>query len=263
MLNKQKFLKGFVFLLVFIITLSISNKVIEAKVTNTVRYTYTNNKKVKTKLVTKKNGKKLLETDYYTYNNKGQYATLCISKFGKNNKLLTKFNYKYVNKKTVVQNRSYYYDTFLKTKTPLNKTFQINYYNAKGKFIRTKYLTKAGQEKAIVALVKKQNGKAYRTGGKGPSGFDCSGLTSYVYQKALGKNIGRATYNQVKRGKFVPLSTKSLKPGDILFWGSKSSPYHVGIYIGGGRYVHASTPRTGVETRSFKYFKPSFAKRMI
>ena len=65
-------------------------------------------------------------------------------------------------------------------------------------------------------------------------------------------------------GKTVAVSTATLKKGDLLFWGSKSSPYHVGIYVGGGQYVHAATPSQGVRKQYLSsYFWPSRAKRVI
>ena len=116
----------------------------------------------------------------------------------------------------------------------------------------------------VVKLAKKQVGKRYVYGATGPNAFDCSGLTSYVYSHAIGKYISRTTYSQVYQGKTVKVSTVSLKKGDLLFWGSKSSPYHVGIYVGGGKFVHAATPSQGVIKQSLSYyFWPSTAKRLI
>lgn len=116
----------------------------------------------------------------------------------------------------------------------------------------------------VVALAKAQVGKPYVWGATGPYSFDCSGLTSYVYSRALGKYITRTTYTQVHQGKTVAVSTATLKKGDLLFWGSKSSPYHVGIYVGGGKFVHAATPSQGVIKQSLSYyFWPSTAKRLI
>ena len=116
----------------------------------------------------------------------------------------------------------------------------------------------------VVKLAKKQVGKRYVYGATGPYSFDCSGLTSYVYSRALGKYITRTTYTQVHQGKTVAVSTATLKKGDLLFWGSKSSPYHVGIYVGGGKFVHAATPSQGVIKQSLSYyFWPSTAKRLI
>lgn len=116
----------------------------------------------------------------------------------------------------------------------------------------------------VVKLAKKQVGKRYVYGATGPNAFDCSGLTSYVYSHAIGKYISRTTYSQVYQGKTVKVSTASLKKGDLLFWGSKYSPYHVGIYVGGGQYVHAATPSQGVRKQYLSfYFWPSTAKRVI
>ena len=120
----------------------------------------------------------------------------------------------------------------------------------------------------VVSLAKKQVGKRYVYGATGPYSFDCSGLTSYVYSRALGKYITRTTYTQVHQGKTVAVSTATLKKGDLLFWGSKSSPYHVGIYVGGGKFVHASSPTVGVikskvSTNRSSAFYPSSARRVI
>ncbi|WP_172997053.1 NlpC/P60 family protein, partial [Lactobacillus helveticus] len=50
----------------------------------------------------------------------------------------------------------------------------------------------------------------------------------------------------------------------LLFWGSTSSPYHVGIYVGDGKYVHAATPGQGVKKQAISmYFYPSAAKRVL
>ncbi|GFZ26799.1 C40 family peptidase [Lactobacillus corticis] len=115
---------------------------------------------------------------------------------------------------------------------------------------------------AVVTLAKAQIGKKYVWGATGPNSFDCSGLTQYVYQKAAGINITRTTYTQVNQGKTVSL--KSLQPGDLLFWGSKTAPYHVAIYIGNNQYVNAATPSQGVVKQTIStYYYPSIAKRII
>ena len=51
--------------------------------------------------------------------------------------------------------------------------------------------------------------------------------------------------------------------GDLLFWGSGSGVYHVGIYAGNGEYIHASTGGGRVMRATFDYFAPDFAKRVI
>ena len=107
------------------------------------------------------------------------------------------------------------------------------------------------KREAVADLAKKQVGKRYVYGATGPSAFDCSGLTQYVYKKAANKTLPRTTYTQIKKG-------------DLLFWGSTSSPYHVGIYIGNNKYVHAATPGQGVVEQTLSsYFYPSAAKRVL
>lgn len=115
---------------------------------------------------------------------------------------------------------------------------------------------------AVVNLAKAQVGKNYVWGAVGPNNFDCSGLVQYVYAHAAGRNLPRTTYDQVKVGKTV--SMKSLKAGDLLFWGSTTAPYHVAIYIGNNQYVNAATPDQGVVLQTIStYYYPSVAKRVL
>lgn len=122
---------------------------------------------------------------------------------------------------------------------------------------KTSAVTK--KRNAIVKLAKKEIGKPYVWGAAGPYAFDCSGLTSYVYKNAINKTLPRTTYGQITLGKTVSVSTKTLKKGDLLFWGN----YHVGIYIGGGKFVHAPAPGQNVKTQTLASFFPSSAKRVI
>ena len=127
--------------------------------------------------------------------------------------------------------------------------------------IANSVISSSKQANKVVNAANAVVGKPYAWGGTGPSGFDCSGLAQYVYSKA-GLDISRTTYSQVKKGKTV--SMKNLKPGDLLFWGSASSPYHVGIYVGDNQYVHAATPAQGVVKDNISsYFYPSVAKRVL
>ncbi len=101
-----------------------------------------------------------------------------------------------------------------------------------------------GQEMAAYAL--QFVGYPYVYGGSSPSGFDCSGLTSYVC-KQFGYSINRTASNQLNNG--VSVSKDQLQAGDLVFFrqnGSTKPASHVGIYIGNGQYVHASTPGVGV-----------------
>lgn len=122
--------------------------------------------------------------------------------------------------------------------------------------------SKTEKRNAVVQLAKEQVGKSYVYGATGPAALDCSGLAQYVYKKAAKKTLPRTTYGQVTKGKRVSLS--HLKKGDLLFWGSASAPYHVGIYVGDGQYVHAATPSQGVRKQAISaYFYPSAAKRVL
>lgn len=88
-------------------------------------------------------------------------------------------------------------------------------------------------------------GRPYRYGGNTPKGFDCSGLVQYSYQRA-GMDVPRSTETQRDKSRKVSLS--GLARGDLLFFnqnGKYSS--HVGIYLGGKRFVHA--PSSGKRVR--------------
>lgn len=80
-------------------------------------------------------------------------------------------------------------------------------------------------------------GKPYVWGATGPSSFDCSGLTQAAWQ-AAGVSLPRTTYTQINAGRRV--SRGALAPGDLVFFYSGVS--HVGIYVGGGRMIHAPHP---------------------
>lgn len=103
-------------------------------------------------------------------------------------------------------------------------------------------------------------GTPYVWGGTTPSGFDCSGLTQYVYRDA-GVSLPRTAAQQSNKGERV--SMNELEPGDLLFWGAQGSSYHVGIYIGNGSFVHAPKPGDSVKITKMKHFRPDFAKRVL
>lgn len=116
---------------------------------------------------------------------------------------------------------------------------------------------------AVVSLAKQQVGKAYSKGSTGPKSFDNTGLVAYVYKKAAGVNTGRSVKDQSKQGIAVD-STKNLQKGDLLFWGSATNPYSVGIYVGDGKYVAATGSKDGVvQTTLSTYFWPSKARRVL
>lgn len=99
----------------------------------------------------------------------------------------------------------------------------------------------------IVTYAHKFLGCRYVLGGNGPSVFDCSGLTQYVY-KQFGYTIRRTATQQLDNGTVV--SKENLLPGDLVFFNNansnKARATHVGIYIGGGEFLHASSSKVGV-----------------
>ncbi|MFE3297056.1 C40 family peptidase [Streptomyces sp. NPDC059201] len=118
----------------------------------------------------------------------------------------------------------------------------------------------SGSAAAIVAFARAQVGDAYVMGGTGPNSWDCSGLVQAAYS-AAGIDLPRVSGSQSSMGSSVSLS--NLQPGDILYWGSRSGSYHVAIYVGGGKYVGAQNPSTGVVERSLDWDTPSGAVRIL
>ena len=90
-------------------------------------------------------------------------------------------------------------------------------------------------------------GYPYVYGGSSPSGFDCSGFTQYVY-KQFGYSLNRTASAQLQNG--TPVSMSELQPGDLVLFKrsgtGSSAASHVGLYIGNGQFVHASTSKVGV-----------------
>ena len=103
-------------------------------------------------------------------------------------------------------------------------------------------------------------GVPYVWGGTTPSGFDCSGYVQYVYSH-FGISVGRTTYTQQYAG--TKISVASAQAGDLYFWGSYGSAYHVAIALGGGQYVMAPAPGQVVKTGNVSSYTPSFAVRVL
>ena len=104
----------------------------------------------------------------------------------------------------------------------------------------------SGKGSQIAQYALQYVGCPYVYGGSSPSGFDCSGFTTYV-MKHFGYSINRTASSQMDNGTSV--SKSELQPGDLVFFNSGNSSKratHVGIYTGNGQFVHASTSTTGV-----------------
>ena len=108
-------------------------------------------------------------------------------------------------------------------------------------------------------------GYSYVWGGMSPStGFDCSGLMYYVLTQ-YGYSMKRVANDQMTQG--TAISRDNLQVGDLVFFGYGSYANHVGMYIGNGNFVHASTPSTGVRVNSLNetYYNTRYigARRII
>lgn len=96
---------------------------------------------------------------------------------------------------------------------------------------------------SAVAFARAQIGDRYQYGASGPNAWDCSGLTQGAWA-AGGKSLPH--YSVAQYTQSTPIRSSQLQPGDLLFWGSSGSPnsiYHVALYVGGGKMIHA--PRRG------------------
>jgi cell wall-associated NlpC family hydrolase len=102
--------------------------------------------------------------------------------------------------------------------------------------------------------------RSYVSGSRGPAtGFDCSGLVSHVYLEAAGIALRGSAASMAKVAR--PVNAADLMAGDLVFFNTLGYSFsHVGIYVGDGRFVHASNPRTGVRTDRLdsKYYATRF-----
>jgi len=111
---------------------------------------------------------------------------------------------------------------------------------------------------ALAGTALSLRGTPYRNGGADPSGFDCSGFTSYVFAQ-YGVSLPHAVQEQFRVGKSV--KPEDLSPGDIVFFTTTDpGPSHVAIAIGGDEFVHApsSSGVVRVEHLSSSYWSPRF-----
>ena len=112
-------------------------------------------------------------------------------------------------------------------------------------------------------------GVPYVWGGSSPSGFDCSGFTQYV-MRACGYSIYRTATDQLENGYAVSYS--DLQPGDLVFfertYNTDAPASHVGIYVGGGEFIHAGGSYVKISSLSSDYYAsravlPRAARRII
>lgn len=104
-------------------------------------------------------------------------------------------------------------------------------------------------------------GTPYRYSGESRKGIDCSGFVCSIFQKVFNKTLGQSS-RDIYKTNITPLKSSELQEGDLVFFRiRKKSVSHVGIYLGNGKFVHAST-RHGVIISSLEepYYQRYFYK---
>ncbi len=111
----------------------------------------------------------------------------------------------------------------------------------------------------VIAEARKHIGKAYKFGAVGPSTFDCSGFTKYVYRVATGRVLPHKANDQQRSGTGV--AKNKVLPGDLIVIRSGSYGTHVGVYAGGGYMYDA--PRAGVRVGKHKIWSSNYVVRRL
>ncbi|MFC0600630.1 C40 family peptidase [Streptomyces palmae] len=118
----------------------------------------------------------------------------------------------------------------------------------------------SGNVATLLNFLRAQVGKAYVPGATGPSSYDCSGLTQTAFRQI---NISLPRISQQQSTVGTQVSLNNLQPGDLLYWGSPGSAYHVAVYVGGGNFIGAQNSSTGVVERPLSYDPPTGAVRVL
>ena len=115
-----------------------------------------------------------------------------------------------------------------------------------------------GQEVALFAMGLIDTG--YRFGGKNPeAGLDCSGMVSYIFDKAAGLKLRGSAADIARAGR--PVKREALRPGDLVFFNTRNASFsHVGIYIGDNRFIHAPSTngRVRIDQMDARYYAQRF-----
>jgi murein DD-endopeptidase / murein LD-carboxypeptidase len=121
---------------------------------------------------------------------------------------------------------------------------------------------RSGNSSRLLRVVQGYLGVPYKWGGTTRNGMDCSALTRAVYREAYGVELPRTSGQMYRLGKEVA-SAGNLRAGDLVFFRIDTSGpgvSHVGIYVGDGRFAHASSSRGGViDPLSSPYFDKRYA----
>ncbi len=144
--------------------------------------------------------------------------------------------------------------------TPISNNIEVVSY---GSYRPQMYKDTTALVNSIEAEAKSFLGTRYVWGATGPTKFDCSGFTQWVYRDA-GINIPRVSRDQAKVGEYV--SFNNLRKGDMIFFDTKKHKKgivtHVGIYLGNGNFIHASSAAKQVIVYNFND-KPYYKERFL
>ena len=127
-------------------------------------------------------------------------------------------------------------------------------YGSQMGYVSSQYLSNTGSDSSsstsssvskVISLSKSLLGKPYVWGAQGPSSFDCSGFTYYVFKNAANITLPRVSKDQSKYGTYI--SKSDLKVGDLVFFDTSGvndgNVSHVGIYLGNNEFIHASSSK--------------------
>ena len=127
-------------------------------------------------------------------------------------------------------------------------------YNGSTGYVSSQYLSSSASDNStststsvskVISYAKKLLGKPYVWGAEGPSSFDCSGFTYYVFKNAANINLPRVSKDQSNYGTYVKKS--DLKAGDLIFFDTSGendgNVSHVGIYLGNNQFIHCSSSK--------------------
>ena len=122
-----------------------------------------------------------------------------------------------------------------------NDSMSLNVKDNSSKSGRSSHSVKSGVRDQIIEFASNKLGSPYVWGATGPNSFDCSGFVGYVFRKAADLNLPRVSSEQAT---FRPnISSMNMKKGDLVFFETtgKGRISHVGIYMGGRQFIHASS----------------------
>lgn len=150
------------------------------------------------------------------------------------------------------------------TPAPVRTQSQANTSVSRGTVSRQASAPASSRSAAVISTAKRYLGVPYVWGGTTPNGFDCSGFTQYVFAQH-GISLPRISRDQFNTG--TPVSFNNLQPGDLIFFSLDQDRVidHVGLYIGGGQFINASSSK-GVTIYSLgSYWNPHFigARRVL